>query len=922
MNFNVLKAIFKRDFVSYFSSPTGYAFICVFVVLGALATFWPPEFFANNLANLDQLSRWLPFIMLVFIPAITMSIWAEERRQGTDELLLTIPASDFDVVLGKYLAGVAIFTVSLLFSGVSIFTVFKYGLGDPDFGLFCSTYLGYWFIGIAMIAIGMVASFMTDNLTVGFILGTLFNLPLALFGVADWFLKDPAVVQAVRRWSALEQFRDFERGVISLGGVAYFVGIAAVMIYLSMVLIGRRHWQAREDGGGLLGHYVVRAFSLLAFVAGATVLVQDHNWLRADVSSERLSSLSPETIRLISELREDEDAFPVVIDAFVSPAVPQEFAAIKLNFLSTLAELSALGGDRISVVKHEIPIYGKDAEKAEKTFGITPHEQLVEDGPEVRQEEFFLGAAFTSGLDRVSVPFINPGVPVEYELVRSILTVSEPKRLTLGLINTDIPAYDASRPEGEVSVLIDELRKQYDVKPVDLSEPLKGSFDVLLAIQPSMLGPQEMDHLVDAIRNDRIPTALLEDPFPRYHNPQTVVGTSQPRQMNMGGMAMFSQPQNIPKGNIEQLWKLLGIEFQPSMIVIQDYAPDVTVRGFQEPAWVFVDGGNGSAEAFGAKSAITSGLNQVLMLFPGYVSQQNDSQMEFEPLLTTGQENSGEVPVFAINPYERMSSDIFAKQGLTRESYVLGAKITGVPEVELEALLDADADAEVDPADLLDAKEKEKSESDEPATDERPMKVVVVSDIDWIVNDFFQLRAAGDDNVLPTAQNVTLLLNILDELAGEDRFIEIRKRAREHRTLKNIDEATEQARIQAQKNEEELVADFKETEEAANEEFKKEVEAIEERTDLNELQKATLLQQTRISAQAKLGAKIKAATAVQRRKIKKTKNDLQQSIRTIQDKYKLFAILIPPIPPLLLALAVFFRRREAERQGVSRERLK
>ncbi|HMO85848.1 MAG TPA: ABC-2 transporter permease, partial [Lacipirellulaceae bacterium] len=262
MKWNVLKAIFKRDFVSYFSSPTGYVFICVFVVLSALATFWPPEFFANSLANLDQLSRWLPFIMLVFIPAITMSIWAEERRQGTDELLLTIPASDFDVVIGKYLAGVAIFTVSLLFSGLSIFTVFMYGLGDPDPGLFISTFIGYWFIGIAMIAIGMVASFITSNLTVGFILGALFNLPLAAFGVADWFVKNPALAEKFRRWRAVQQFADFERGVISLGGIAYFVMIAVVMISLCMVLIGRRHWQAREDGGSLLGHYLVRAAAL------------------------------------------------------------------------------------------------------------------------------------------------------------------------------------------------------------------------------------------------------------------------------------------------------------------------------------------------------------------------------------------------------------------------------------------------------------------------------------------------------------------------------------------------------------------------------------------------------------------------------------------------------------------------------------
>ena len=116
MKWHVLDAVFKRNFVAYFSNPTGYVFICVFVLLGSLAAFWPPEFFNSNLANLDQLNRYLPFILLVFVPAITMSVWADERRQGTDELLLTIPASDWEVVFGKYLATVGIYTVALLFS--------------------------------------------------------------------------------------------------------------------------------------------------------------------------------------------------------------------------------------------------------------------------------------------------------------------------------------------------------------------------------------------------------------------------------------------------------------------------------------------------------------------------------------------------------------------------------------------------------------------------------------------------------------------------------------------------------------------------------------------------------------------------------------------------------------------------------------
>ena len=162
MNTKAILAVFKRNFSSYFGSPSGYVFICAFLLASGLAAFWPQEFFDSNLANLDQLNKFLPVILLGFIPAITMGIWADEKtRNGWTFTYL--PGSDFDVVLGKYLGGVAIFTISLIFSFITNLIVLGQ-LGNPDIGLLLATYIGYWFVGLSMLAIRMVASFLTPNL--------------------------------------------------------------------------------------------------------------------------------------------------------------------------------------------------------------------------------------------------------------------------------------------------------------------------------------------------------------------------------------------------------------------------------------------------------------------------------------------------------------------------------------------------------------------------------------------------------------------------------------------------------------------------------------------------------------------------------------------------------------------------------------
>jgi ABC-2 type transport system permease protein len=957
MNFTVIKAIFKRDFVSYFSNPTGYVFICVFVVLSSLAAFWPPDFFGNNLANLDQLNKWLPFIMLVFIPAITMSIWAEERRQGTDELLLTLPASDFDVVLGKYLASVAIYTVSLLFSMFSIYLVFSWGLGSPDPGLFIGTYVGYWFIGLAMLAIGMVASFLTNNLTVGFTLGMVFNLPLAMFGVADWIIKDPQVAQSFKRWSAIEQFSDFQRGVISLAGISYFVLIAVVMLYVSMVLISRRHWASREDGQSMWAHYTLRALALGAIVVGLNLAFANKSTLHVDVTSQKLNSLAGRTKELVEDLRDNPDIKTIHIDAYVSPQVPAEYAAHKLNLLSTLQELSALSGGKIVVSVHEIENFSEAAALAEQTYGIEPREVSTLNRGARGTEEIFLGVAITAGLDKVVIPFVDRGIPIEYELIRSICTVAQQERKKLGVVKTDVPLMGGFSMQGpsEESQLITELRKQYDVVEVDPARPIEKKYDVLLAIQPSSLTPEAMQNFVQAIK-DGIPTAIFEDPFPLPQFWGNVVGTAQPKMPPGGMMAMFSggaQPE--PKGDINQLWNLLGVEMHGDEIIWQDYNPEPKAGDFVDLEWIFIDDGlkaHGVSNPFSQEDTITAtdpndpnsaGMQQLLLLVSGSLKPENNTKLKFTELAVTGTQ-SGTINYRDYETWLRSGGAMAPRRALTRVPYIVAAHVEGkVPDDEdlfvgegdekdktkAEAAKEDSAATKDESAksdDLADPAEMASGESTKPkGPKEHDINVVVVTDIDWIAPIIFQLREMGQNQDMLIDwkfQNVPFVLNVLDSLAGDDRFVDIRKRTRSHRILTKVEEATEEFRTKSLAEQHKFINDATQEIEAVRQNFRDKLAELEKRTDLDPRMKAQVLEMQRIDYDRQRDVQIARLEKQRDKQIKQSERDLALKIRGVQDWYKFAAVVLPPIPPILLAFFVYFHRRKAEQEGVDARRLR
>jgi ABC-2 type transport system permease protein len=921
MKWHVLDAVFKRNFVAYFSNPTGYVFICVFVLLGSLAAFWPPEFFNSNLANLDQLNRYLPFILLVFVPAITMSVWAEERRQGTDELLLTIPASDLEVVVGKYLAAVGIFTAALMFSCVCNLIILLLW-GTPDSGLFLANYLGYWFTGLAMLAVGMVASFLTSNLTVGFVLGVLFNAPLALADRAGAVMS-PGAASWVRSWSLAEHFADFGRGVISLSSIAYFLGIVTVCLYLAMVLIGRRHWAGhRGRGTGGLGlHYLARTLGLAAGAVGLALMCRAVD-VRADLSEERISSLAPDTRRLLTSLAADR---PVDIKAYVSPTVPEDYAQTRLNLLTMLRQFERLGRGKVSVEVIPTEPKTEQAALASQQYGIEPVSVQARVRGAYRQEEIFLGCAVTSGLEKVVVPFFDKGTPVEYELVRSISTAAQQQRKRLGLLTTDAELFGgfdmASGQARPRQPLVDELEKQYDVIQVDASAPITETFDVLLAVQPSSLGPEQMVNFVAAVRAGQ-PVAIFEDPLPVYM--PGVPGTSQPRRSPMGPMAMFGGPQGQPKGELELLWQTLGVRLvaaagRPAMgqmgsaplIVYQDYNPHPQLEDLLEREFVFIDGTLQDAKrgGFDQKAPATAGLQEVMFPFVGGLEKIDGADVTFTPLVQTAAGLSGTIRFEDVERAMNSGSRQSLRQmlGLYEKRQDDGLVLAALVEGRAAAPAEGGAAA-------------------------KPVRAVVVADIDLLSGLFFGLRTRGDETFNLDFDNVELALNLLDSLAGDDRFIEIRKRKPKHRTLERIEDAVAGARQKADDQRTRFVAEFDEAERAANEAMQKEVGAFEKKiqemqTQGNADRQAAMqaIQQLAASqqlAQRKLTTKIEKLERQRDAEVAKVERELEATVRREQDRQKWLAVLLPPIPPLVVAFFVFFRRRAQEREGVATSRLR
>ena len=229
--------VFRRELSAYFFSPMAYIVISVFLLM--TGWFFTSELFLADDSSLRSVLGVIPFIFIFFIPAITMRLLSEEKKTGTIELLVTMPISDLEIVLGKYFAGLGLLVAALVFTIPFAFTIML--LGDPDIGMLICGYLGLILMGAAYVSIGVFASTISKSQVISFIIA--FMIIFALWLIDKFLMIMPSYMVPVLQFLSIDyHYANISRGVIDSRDIIYYLSLVVFMISLSKLSLESRKW--------------------------------------------------------------------------------------------------------------------------------------------------------------------------------------------------------------------------------------------------------------------------------------------------------------------------------------------------------------------------------------------------------------------------------------------------------------------------------------------------------------------------------------------------------------------------------------------------------------------------------------------------------------------------------------------------------
>jgi ABC-2 type transport system permease protein len=640
-------------------------------------------------------------------------------------------------------------------------------------------------------------------------------------------------------------------------------------------------------------HRLIRFVSYAVTAVSLTYVAQRSN-LRADVTAEGLSQITPPTQELIASISPER---PVVIHAYVSREVPREYVAVRSRLLTILREMQARGGAGLTVRILEPEPFSPEAQEAVDNYGITPQPVSSREAGRVQEMQLFLGVAFVSGPHEEVIPFLDRGLSPEYEVVRALRTVTQEKKKVVGVLRTDATImgnFDLqARRQQPAWRVIAELRKQYEVRSLNPGAEIPADVDVLLVPQLSSMTTPQLEFVKKYVEAGR-PALLTVDPMPLFDmslSPSEPMKPPPGMQQNMFG----PPPEGEPKGDYVGFLQKIGVQWDPQKIVFDTDNPHPNFAG-TPPHVVFVGKRPDGTDPFAVEDPVAAGLNEVVVLFGGELKAAAGHEAEFVPLLRTGTRGG-------FNKFDEMTERhmLFGLQGpvlprartMVAESQVLAARISA-GETSGEG-------------------------------GSKGKNVVVIADLDLFGDQFFVLNERGGDIDGDGVDdirfdNVTFLMNAIDTLSGDGGLVALRGRKSMYRRLTTVDALTKEASDKRNSEIEAANAKAEADIKAAQEALDAAVKKINEDASLDETTKAVLLKSAEEAENRRLNAKREQIQRDKVRAIERTQSEHMQAVRQVEDRIRVVAALAPPIPAILLGGFIFLRKRRREHDAIPSSR--
>ncbi len=857
-----IKAIFKREFKAYFDSPVAYVFLVAFLVLIGFMTFGVAMFYERRQADLTPFFFWHPWVYLLLVPAATMGTWADERRNGTAELLLTLPITVTQALVGKFLAAWAFISIGLALTFPVAVTAGY--LGAPDWGVVVCGYLGSFLMAGAAAAVGVFASTLSRASVIGFVVSLALVFALMIVGfdpvttaVANWGVPS-AIVNGLASCSLLTHFEALRRGVVDFADIGYYVGMIVFMLAAAKTVTdGRRGASKGAVGLVLLAAIVVAADVILANLP-----------LRADLTAERFYTLSDGSKAVLAKLDQD-----VTLKYYVSSSaadMPMQLKTYAARVQNLLKEYERAAGGHVVLEAYD-PKPDSDAEEWAQRYGIEPQTVNPFGNP------IYFGVVAVCGDNEQTLGQLSPRTEstLEYDVTRLVTRVAWPEKPVVGVM-TSLPdvlgggqmnpmmmQMGQRPPEGWAAFA--ELGKDYEVRAVATDvAAIDDDVKTLVLLHAKGLSDATL-YAIDqfVLRGGKLIACV--DPF----SVKDMVASRQkqnPMMMQMGG----GQDGPSTLGKLFDAW---GVTFDTSKVTGDLEAATKLNNGQggvdDNPAFLSLTQAN-----MDAGDLLVSRLSQVMFPFAGaFVFEKKGMDLTFTPVITTSKENSCAVDKMAVQFGGGMKDMI--PDGHAR---VLAARLSGTFKTAFPKGPDGTNDVSK-------------------ALAEGKGAVILFADTDFLADDFCVRLMKTPFGSIPQLinDNLTLFSNVIEQFAGREELIGVRSRGTTDRPFTVVNELEAKAMRQWQRK----AADF----EAELQMTQQRLQALQKQKSGDERFILSQEQQDEI-------LKLRKAQADTRKQLKNVRKELTADIDSLGLTLKVINIGLIPAFVILFGLLRGLKRRK------------